>query len=564
MLENKAEKILAKYLSIGSFLVGVFVLTSTNTDPVNVTKLLVLGGISMGILLLLLKYQLAYLYHNFKLILLIVAMLIISIINAVLFSDSPLSQNVYGTYGRSNGAMTYVFFAIVLIGGLTLRTKVHFDWQIKAVVAVGMVNVIYCAWVLLFGDFIGWENKYGKILGLFGNPDFISAFLGIFIGASLSLLKKQPVKTKCVLLLMSAVAFFEILKSHAIQGIVVTAGSIGILIFFLVRDRFAQRRYSFGYLVVFTAVGILAILGTLQRGPLTFLYKRSVSLRGSYWHAGLEMGNSNPITGVGMDSYGDWYRRTRPAIALVDMPGVNTTSNVAHNVLIDFFASGGYPLLFCYLGTLILGVRAIVKFTLRNPNFDPKFVAMVVVWLGYQAQSTISINQIGLAIWGWLFTGLLISYEYTSRNSEDVEKARYNKLNVIKRQTNAVVSPQLIAGIGVVIGTFVASPPFMADVKWFNAMNSQSVVNIEAAMKPSFMNPSDSMKYLQTIDVFQNNDLLDQAHKYALNSVTFNPDYFDAWRQLYLLPNSSELEKNLALENMKRLDPLNPDVTEFQ
>jgi hypothetical protein len=55
------------------------------------------------------------------------------------------------------------------------------------------------------------------------------------------------------------------------------------------------------------------------------------------------MGNSHPLTGVGMDSYGDWYRRSRDAQALI-LPGPNTTTNAAHNVFIDVFAYGGYPL----------------------------------------------------------------------------------------------------------------------------------------------------------------------------------------------------------------------------
>jgi hypothetical protein len=35
----------------------------------------------------------------------------------------------------------------------------------------------------------------------------------------------------------------------------------------------------------------------------------------------------------------------------------------------------------------------------------------------------------------------------------------------------------------------------------------------------------------------------------------------DGWASLYSLPNSTPIEKELALQNMKRLDPLNPDVT---
>ena len=58
--------------------------------------------------------------------------------------------------------------------------------------------------------------------------------------------------------------------------------------------------------------------------------------------------------------------------------------------------------------------------------------------------------------------------------------------------------------------------------------------------------------------------LFDLAHKYALQGVAWNSESFELWKVLYLLKASTPNEKSLALENMKRLDPLNPDVTAIQ
>jgi hypothetical protein len=49
-----------------------------------------------------------------------------------------------------------------------------------------------------------------------------------------------------------------------------------------------------------------------------------------------------------------------------------------------------------------------------------------------------------------------------------------------------------------------------------------------------------------------------------LEAVAWNPESFDLWKTLYLIRNSSAQEKELALDNMKRLDPLNPDVTSIK
>ena len=51
------------------------------------------------------------------------------------------------------------------------------------------------------------------------------------------------------------------------------------------------------------------------------------------------------------------------------------------------------------------------------------------------------------------------------------------------------------------------------------------------------------------------------AHKYAVEAVKWNKDSFELWRAVYFMQNSTDDERALALENMKRLDPLNPDVT---
>jgi hypothetical protein len=62
------------------------------------------------------------------------------------------------------------------------------------------------------------------------------------------------------------------------------------------------------------------------------------------------------------------------------------------------------------------------------------------------------------------------------------------------------------------------------------------------------------------VQLLASSNLPEQAHESALKGIAFNPSNFDAWKVLYFLPNATEAEKAQALENMKRLDPRNPDV----
>jgi hypothetical protein len=74
------------------------------------------------------------------------------------------------------------------------------------------------------------------------------------------------------------------------------------------------------------------------------------------------------------------------------------------------------------------------------------------------------------------------------------------------------------------------------------------------------MNPANSNKYSNAVQLLESSKIYDISLKYAQIGVKFNPDSFDAWRSLYYVSKSSPAEKALALENMKRLDPKNPNV----
>ena len=99
-----------------------------------------------------------------------------------------------------------------------------------------------------------------------------------------------------------------------------------------------------------------------------------------------------------------------------------------------------------------------------------------------------------------------------------------------------------------------------ADTKWRSALESQDLVKVMAALEPGYLNPSDSQRTDQAVRLLASSNLLDQAYEIAIKGITFNPDHFDAWSVLYFLSSATDADKALALENMKRLDPLNPDV----
>jgi hypothetical protein len=316
------------------------------------------------------------------------------------------------------------------------------------------------------------------------------------------------------------------------------------------------------YVAFCGGLGLLGVFGTLQIGPLTgLLYKESVSLRGEYWYAGFKMGITHLWSGVGFDTYGDWFRTLRRSSALV-RPGVDTVSNSAHNVFLDIFAFGGLPLVTTYIVILGFVLLSIIRFSKRHADFDLYFVALVSAWACFQLQSVISINQVGLAIWGWLLSGAIIAYEKMTAEQDANSLEVTARANLKKGAGSEIITIQLRAGVAFTIGLLIAAPPLSADMKWRSAQLSGNAQEVESVLKSSYMNPLNSYKYLAIVGAFEQSNLPETARKLAFEAVDFNPHNYESWRLLTLISGVSQQELQTALSNMHELDPLNPNIVE--
>jgi hypothetical protein len=117
------------------------------------------------------------------------------------------------------------------------------------------------------------------------------------------------------------------------------------------------------------------------------------------------------------------------------------------------------------------------------------------------------------------------------------------------------------ASIFGLVGFLISLPPFASDAKLRSAQIARDAIKLENSLKPGFFNPRNTQKYVLSIEIFESSGLYEYSHKYALEAIKWNPEAYDLWKLLSLIKNSTESEKRLAIQNMKRLDPLNPDVT---
>jgi O-antigen ligase len=561
MRDKSATQLNSRIIFWGLVSITLLIYTNSVTDPVNAPKLFLIGGVSFAVLGASLdRSTFRSILENRYEVLLLAIFAVLSVF-VLIVSNSPFTQSLYGVYGRNNGFLLYLSLVLLFTASMTFNKKMHFHAILKALFIAGSVNLFYGIWVAVFGDFIGWDNPYGNLLGTLGNPNFTGSFLGMFAGLLFAFLFDQNASKNLRLLSFPVIAatLFCIFETNAVQGKVLFLVSFTVVTFFWLRDRINNLIYLSLYAALFSLLSILALLGALQIGPLTSLiYKQSVSLRGEYWAAGWNTGIHNPLFGVGFDSYGDWYRRSRRESAL-SIPGVDTVTNTAHNVYLDILSFGGFPLFIAYVSLNLIVAFRIVRFMYRNSSYDLIFVSLSVVWIGYQLQSIISINQIGLAIWGWVLGGSIVAYTRNIEKSSQSTHSKESKGTKISGK-HEVISPAMRAGVMSVLGFILFVPPVSGDIKWRQAQDSRSAEKLEQQFNNNYLNPVNSFAMNNMVGVFETSNLTNLAYKYAQMAVKFNPDNYDSWKNLYLVAESSPQEKQLAMENMKRLDPLNPNL----
>jgi len=534
------------------FLVTVIVTPNSTQDPINVPKLWILTIFSFSVFALTIPSAKIFFSHK-NLIISLSALALPFFMTLSLFANqSPKVQQFFGTYGRNTGLLNYFGLTVIFLGVAIASSKSFRKLFLYSVIGTLFINCAYGFIQAIGKDWVKWASNYSPVFGTLGNPDFISAFLGFGTAFAFSYLftKESSVKVRILTLIYLPFALFVIYKSKAQQGLIVLAIVFIIVLYFEMRNYLKSKLIQIIYLVLVSFLAMLAIFGSLQKGPLAeILYRSSVTQRGDYWHAGIKMLWSNPFTGVGLDSYGDWYRFFRTGAA-AERFGSSVVSNSAHNVFLDIAATSGLLALIAYLAIILLALRASWRIFNSSPKSEPFFIGVFAAWIGYLAQSSISINNIGLGIWGWVFPGLLIAMS----RWQDEEKAETKSKKAFKKEID--FSGMFITG-GLVAGFAIGFIPFNADATFRHALETGNPNQIYLAATKW---PTDSSRMLYAAKIFESNKLSDKAESIVQASLKQNPRSFETWQFLYGLPTTLGNEKAEILIKLKSLDPNNKNV----
>jgi hypothetical protein len=365
---------------------------------------------------------------------------------------------LFGSPSRFAGALMYVSLLLICIVSFQKFQESSFLILIWGLFLLGLLESGY-GWLQVFEkDPISWNNPYGLIIGTVGNADFAGALIGICGVATLWLIIFGRL-TALMRVFLSLVVVSEVIlvsKANIRQSLVIFL--LGIVIFTLWKLRSSRSSLFLpGLFSGFLGFGLIA-LGAFQIGPLTsVVYKLSVSMRGDYWRAAVRMFKDEPLTGIGLGSFGDLFPLYRDSIQ-VARRGPNYVADAAHSVFLDYMSMGGILLLLPYLTLVALGFwKLFSNFSSRTEQSQNIRVGLSVLWLAYLAQSAISLDQIGLAIWGWVFMGCAMALGKVEDNSKSMKLNRNFKV-------------RLLTPIFAILGILIISPTWQADIYLKRAM----------------------------------------------------------------------------------------------
>ena len=531
-------------------------------DPINVPKLAVLavgGFVSLGALIANAKI---FIDPKYRLVQFFGLAFVLDLFLVFLVSGTNPAQEFFGTFGRATGLVAYLSLCFLLLAAVVSASNPVLSQFVWILLTAGGLSMGYGIIQIIGTDPIKWVTQYSPVIGFLGNPNFQSSFVALSGVLAASMMLGNSVKVALRLLYFAYImtSLYVINETGSQQGFLVFAG--GAAVVGLIRVAKSKFRVLAIPTLIISAFGfVLVALGSLNSGPLAgLLYKASVTYRGDYWRAGWQMTLEEPLFGVGLDSFGDWYRRTRTLEATLRR-GPEVTSNAAHNVLLDFSANGGFPLVAIYLFMIVLVVIAALRLVKRSSGFDPVVSGLIAAWIAYQAQSIISLNQLGLATWGWIISGLIVGYEINTRTEPPIEvkKDFARKAKSVSVMSLGKVAPKTLIGmfIGLIVGLLVGLPPLVASSEYKTALASGNAQIVEQS---AYIWPLDPIRMGQVAGILQQNNLEQQGLKIATDAVSKFPDEFALWAILAGMPNATAEQKAEALTQMKRLDPLNPNL----
>jgi O-antigen ligase len=484
---------------------------------------------------------------KFELMNFISALFLMLLIINLLVNNYALPERIFGVSGRATGFLTLSCFVLLFLitRNMSGSIKVFLIYLALANIAVSL----YFTAQLFDYDFFEYQEFYGAPSSTLGNPNFVAGFIGFSSVALLDLSRRLRGKKWLALFFLTLFLFnlWVISETKSIQGFVSLGVGTFVYSLSILYLRFPTVKWN-RLFPIFLVPIVISSAGFFGLGPLsTYLSSTTVYSRLDYWRAAMSMAWDNPLSGVGLDAYGDYYRFYRDENAISRF-GEGVTADSAHNVYLDMFSYGGFPLGLTFIALNLVPVAFLLKRlrTLESQNEKRDQIIMAALWFSFQVQTVISVNQIGVSIWIWIILGLMAKKAKDEISPKRGRRLKQFKLLVAQRSLLALIS---ITILNLSYLPLKANLDFVAAAKRSDGLELKNLVQ---------QFPQDSKLIALVASGFQASSYSNLALGILKEGVSHNPNSFFLWKAIYENPNTSEEWKRDALAELKRIDPRFP------
>lgn len=530
-------------------------------DPINLPKMLILATGAFS-LIPYLVISLRQIFNISFIAILFSGLLLASLCFSLLINERPFAQQLWGVWGRNTGFLTYLSFIIIFLATISLAYNSEFSLMRISFERLSYGITIYTLMQAGGVDPINWSQK--QMVATLGNLNFMSSFLGlaaISFGSRI-VLEKISLTSKLHYLFFASLNLFLIWISGSIQGIGVFFAGLMMLLAFKIRMKKSFFHSSI-WIILACGMGFVLFLGTSGIGPLKALKQITVIFRRDYWLSGWKMTLDNWLNGVGIDSYGDYYEQYRD-FAAVTRTGPERVANTAHNIFLDI-SSGSGALSGVYFIALFILVISLILGGIKHANLDPTFMATSAMFFGFLVFCLISINQIGVGVWGFIFAGYLIgaskrlAKDSTASKELESRKLRAEKKNLVNDSKRGYKLGLGSFSFGV-IGLLLALPPNINDAQMLTAIKSGDMQKMEKVVTQSSTNSQFAKKYMTML---LDKGEVQAAYVFALRELKRDPRNDIALRVVAYNENAPVSQRKAALVALKIRDPENREFVKY-
>lgn len=428
---SKEQSSQTRWLILTTGFVTTFMVWLDLADPINLPKMFILTLFSawmFGTIAVAIFYRRAKSLSLGQWVLIAFAF---AIFLAALLTDVRYTA-FFGASHRNNGVLSYLALATVAMASMMSFRSSDVGQIRSGVVVLGGIMSLYGLLQVLGHDFFAWTNAYGRVIGTLGNPDFMSAIIGVTAIATLWFV----FSTKVTWLRIGAVALllleiFVVKKTGSMQGLLAFAFGFVVVTISVLWQK--NMRVGLVASVAALVAAVPIVLALFNMGPLaSHLFRSSLRSRMDYWHAAFSMFKAHPLIGVGIERFGENYGQYAPQ----NQFSIAQSSDNAHNVILHLLATGGLLVILPYLFLIGLifwtAIRA-VRIVENQARID--LLSLLAFWTALLLISLISIDNLGVAIWFWITGGALyaISREWLTPSPEIPVGKRKSAKNGQKR-----------------------------------------------------------------------------------------------------------------------------------